>query len=555
MKRWKYGGRRRIPQLALAFAIVVCCLFVVSAGPARAQTADQIDALQQQIKALQQQIDALKAAQAEQAAKAAQPAPAPAAAAAPVPPGQLPSEVGPGRTMFANTAVKVTLGGFIEAASIYRDKNAGADVNSSWGLSSGGFPYPNSPDDHMNEFRETARQSRLSILAEGQEDYASLAAYFEMDFLGGGTGTSGNSKESNSYSPRIRHLYLTYDTKGEYSGWHFLAGQEWSLLTMNKTGIIPREENIPLTIDAQYVPGFTWTRNPQLRIVKDFDGIVWAGLSAESPQAIITTGGLSAPSKTAAQYGSFSNYTYGLLNPNSAVYDVNGTTNSNEPSSLSLDQYPDIIGKVAVDPGFGHYEMYGIARFFTDRTYLAGARGNNTTVGSGVGAAMLLPVAPKLLDFQASFLAGQGIGRYGSAQFSDVVINPITGKLDPISEAEILLGLVAHTTDRLDIYGYAGSERESGKDVYLYKGTTAGFGAAAFGASPLLTIEGSTASTSNLQASGVEQATIGFWYNFYQGKFGRMRFGMSEAYTRLSIFNMPNQTMNTVMASFRYYPF
>ena len=452
--------------------------------------------------------------------------------------------------MLANTAVKVTLGGFIEAASIYRDKYAGSDINSGWGLSSGGFPFPNSPNYHMDEFRETARQSRLSLLAEGQEDYASLAAYFEMDFLGGGSGTSGNSKESNSYNPRIRHLYMTYDTKD--SGWHFLAGQEWSLLTMNKTGIIPRQENIPLTIDAQYVPGFTWTRNPQIRIVKDFGGMFWAGLSAESPQAIISTGGLAAPSSKSPV---FSNYSYGLLNSNSAVYDVSGTVNSNEPSSLSLDQYPDIIGKVAFDPGFGHYEAYGIARFFTDRTYINGSRGDNTTVGSGVGAAVLLPLAPKLLDFQASFLAGQGIGRYGSAQFSDVVINPITGRLDPINETEILLGLVAHPTDRLSIFGYAGEEKESGKDVYLYKGTTAGFGAAAFAASPLLTVEGSTASTSNLQASAVEQATIGFWYDFYKGRFGMMRFGLSEAYTRLSIFNLPSETMNTVMASFRYYPF
>ena len=62
------------------------------------------------------------------------------------------------------------------------------------------------------------------------------------------------------------------------------------------------------------------------------------------------------------------------LNSNSAVYDVTGTVNSNDPGSLSLDQYPDIIGKVAFDPGFGHYEAYGIARFFTDRTYINGIR-------------------------------------------------------------------------------------------------------------------------------------------------------------------------------------
>ena len=86
------------------------------------------------------------------------------------------------------------------------------------------------------------------------------------------------------------------------SGWHFLAGQEWSLLTTNKVGINPRQENIPLTIDAQYVPGFNWTRNPQVRLVKDLDDQkVWLGVSAESPQvslgqaASATAGGITIP--------------------------------------------------------------------------------------------------------------------------------------------------------------------------------------------------------------------------------------------------------------------
>ena len=219
MNIWKYGATGRITQMLLVLTVGFWCLLFIAAGPAGAQTAT-IGSLQSQINALQQQIDALKAAQAEQAAQAAR-------AAAAVSPGQLPSEVG-GRTFVNNTAVKVTLGGFIEAASIYRDKYAGSDINSGWGLGQGAFRFPNSPNYHMDEFRETARQSRLSLLAEGQDDYASLAAYFEMDFLGGGTGTSGNSEESNSYNPRIRHLYMTYDTKD--SGWHFLAGQDGASL-------------------------------------------------------------------------------------------------------------------------------------------------------------------------------------------------------------------------------------------------------------------------------------------------------------------------------------
>jgi hypothetical protein len=499
------------------------------AGPAGAQSAETVGSLQTQIDALQKQVDALKAAQ------AAQPAPA-ATSALP----QTPSAPGSGITLINKTAVKVTLGGFIEATGIERNLYTGSDVNSKWNLGSGGLPLPNSPNYYQNEFRGTARQSRISLLAQGQEDYATLAAYFEADFLGGGSGTSANSQESNSYTPRIRHLYGTYDTK---DGWHLLAGQSWSLITMNKTGIVPRQENIPLTIDAQYVPGFTWTRNPQVRLVRDFGRMVSVGLSVEAPQTIITGGGLAS--------GSAANYTYKLANPANFA-DVTGTTNnSNMPGTMSLDQYPDVVGKVAVDPGFGHYEAYGVARFFSDRTLISATRDNNTTVGWGAGGAMLLPVVPKLLDFQGSVLAGQGIGRYGSAGFSDVVVNPNTGKLDPLTEVLALVGLVAHPNDRLDVYGYAGMEQASRKDI---QGTTGGFGNPAYAPLALLT-EGSTVSSSLVQASGVQQATIGAWYSFYKGIYGLMRVGLSDSYTNLSIFGLPAQKMNTVMVSFRYYPF
>ncbi len=240
MTTWIYGLADRVPKQWSMFAVGCCCLLFVSAGPAGAQSTITIDSLQTQIQALQQQVDTLKAEQAKQA-KAAQAAAA-AAAAAPAATAQAPSAPGGGITLINKSAVKVTLGGFIEAAGIYRNLNTGSDVNSKWNLGSGGIPLPNSPNYYQDEARFTSRQSRLSLLAQGQEDYATLAAYFEMDFLGGGTGTSGNSQESNSYNPRIRHLYATYDTQ---SGWHLLAGQSWSLITMDKTGIIPRQETYP----------------------------------------------------------------------------------------------------------------------------------------------------------------------------------------------------------------------------------------------------------------------------------------------------------------------
>ena len=78
MKVWKHLAVGWVPQKLSLFVIGFCCLLVVPAGLARAQSAPTIESLQEQIKALQQrsdeqikslqeQIDALKAAQAAQA--------------------------------------------------------------------------------------------------------------------------------------------------------------------------------------------------------------------------------------------------------------------------------------------------------------------------------------------------------------------------------------------------------------------------------------------------------------------------------------------------------
>lgn len=493
---------RRLSLTVLGF----CCLLFAIAGPAGAQTTQDQNASQN---------GGTKEATEEQ---------------------------GGGLSITA-TKVKLTFGGFIEATGIYRDKNTGADVNSNWNFGSGGFMLPDVPNYYMNQLTFSSRQSRLSLLVQGKEEFANLAAYYETDFLGGGTGTASNYKESNSYLLRTRLLYATYDAPD--TGWHLLAGQAWSLVTQERMGLLPHNENIVMTIDAQYVPGFTWTRNVQLRLVKDFGSAFSAGLSVEGPQALVTAGGLTALA------GAANPYTYNLGGGNYA-YTGNTTVNSNEPSPISLDMLPDVIGKIALDPGFGHYELYGLARFFTDRTDIGGSFNNETTVGWGGGAALQVPIIPKYLDIRGSALVGQGIGRYGSGQMNDVVVNPGNGKLDPIPEVEALVGIVVHPIDRLDVYGYGGLEQEFATDV---TGTNGGYGntSAFYYPAGILTEAPTGIPTAFVQANGIEQATVGFWYSVAKGDFGQLRLGASYAYTRLFTFGTPDEAINTVMLSLRYY--
>src|SRR6202008_888165 len=144
--------------------------------------------------------------------------------------------------------------------------------------------------------------------------------------------------ESNSYNPRIRNLYGTMDW--DYSGWHLLVGQNWSLLTLNSKGISPRNEVPPPSIDAQYVPGFAWARQPQVRIVKDFaDKQYWLALSLGNPQATFSgTAGHQRPTGVT------------VTNPVTGNTTINGApavggafSGFNSVNTTSLNRVPDVI--------------------------------------------------------------------------------------------------------------------------------------------------------------------------------------------------------------------
>jgi hypothetical protein len=424
-----------------------------------------------------------------------------------------------------NKNIKITFGGFIEAAGILRNKNESADVGSSF--NSGAF-FPNNPQGHISEFRGTARQSRLSILAQGDVDkYTHLAAYYEMDFLG--AAPTANSNESNSYNPRIRNIYATVDR--DDMGLHILAGQSWSLLTLNKQGIMPRTEVAPIGIEAQYVVGFNWTRNPQVRIVKDFDKKLWVGISAESPAAQISG---TTPAGTIVN------------NPGSGQLG-NGTPASN----FAIDPAPDVIAKVAYDPGFGHYELFGITRWFRSRAALT----NNTINAWGGGGSALVPVIPKMLDIQASFMIGNGMGRYGSGQLPDVTIDNV-GHLHTLPYVSALVGVVGHPDPLWDIYAYGGTEQLK-KRYYTAGASQFGYGNPFSINNTGCFVEGGTC---NGQTAKQYEITGGFWYRFYKGNWGYLQAGIQDEYVRRTLFagntsGGASAGINIAMFSFRYYPF
>ena len=155
-------------------------------------------------------------------------------------------------------------------------------------------------------------------------------------------------------------------------------------------------------------------------------------------------------------------------------------------TSCSLNHYPDLVEKFALDPGWGHYEVVGLERFFTDRVFtnelfingvpqpFLGSGSNRTTTGWGVGGSALMPVWPKVVDLQGSVLYGAGLGRYGSSQLPDVTIGP-DGTLTPLHTLQFLVGVVAHPVEPLDLYVYYGREQVNAS-FWRIDGVNGGYG-------------------------------------------------------------------------------
>jgi hypothetical protein len=455
--------------------------------------------------------------------------------------------------------ITITPGGFLEAAGIYRSKNNESDIASSFAK----IPFENAPLSKTQEGRFTARQSRLTLLAAGDITPTMHASmYGEWDF--NSAAQTANSNESNSYNPRIRVVYGTMDW--DDSGWHFLGGQNWSLVTLNSKGITPRNEVAPPQIDAQYIPGFAWARQPQFRITKDLDDKqIWVAASLENPQTTFTgTAGNQLPTGVSVLDLVGGN---GTINP--APVGSAAFSGFNAVNTTSLNKIPDVVGKIAFEPNIGgarplHVEAFGIYREFYDQVTVTAANtlgltpgiSEKTETGGGWGGSITATVVPKILDLQASFMTGKGIGRYGSAQLSDATLN-FNGEVAPIKETMFLVGGTAHVTPKVDLYLFGGQERESAQ-ISSVGASNFGFGNltnAVFTSAGCTTVGGACSAT----VRSVAQITGGIWDKAFTGSFGQIRLGLQYSHTWLDAFSgggyTPKTSEDMVFTSFRYYPF
>jgi hypothetical protein len=422
--------------------------------------------------------------------------------------------------------IKLTPGGFLEFTTLYRQRNETADIGSSFS----GIPFPNNNNYYIKEYRETARNSRLSLLAEGPSDYMFKAeGYVETDFVS--AGTTSNANESNSYTQRVRQVYLGWSRPD--LGWAVLAGQAWSLATPYRNGLAARQEDIPLVDDGQYYTGFNWARQTQFRVVKTFSPAVAVGLSLESAQNVLKG---NVPTGATAS------------NPGGAGF--------NSTASYSTDIAPDTILKLALDPGYGHYELYSLTRFLHDRAPnvpgVLSTETSHTTVAQSFGASLILPLWGKWLELHATTLIGHGNGRYGSAQLSDATYNTSNGSIAALREQQGLVGLIAHPSATFDVFAYAGLEQQTAAYGLIPADNSA--------CSTNFANLGSLPSTAQCGGVGrVRQIAGGFTWKAYRGPLGYITVGPEVEYVKDTTYTATNSTSantNNTMVYFtlRYYP-
>ncbi len=446
--------------------------------------------------------------------------------------------------------VTFTPGGFAAAESVWRQRALSADVNTPFTAD----PMPGSSQYNVSEFNAGGRQSRIAMLVQGKRSNVTIGSYYEADFLS--AGTTSNDNQSNSYTFRQRQFWAQAAFN---SGLTVTGGQMWSLVTQTAHGLDPRTEVLPETIDAQYSVGFSWARQYGVRFEKDFNNKVWVAASVEQAQATFKQGGTTTP------------FLFGSAGTGGGLY--------NATANYSFNLTPDFIVKAAFEPGFGHYEIFGLVSTFRDRVFPTGVVPyNSTTAGGGAGANAWFPFDNAHINLGLHFLGGTGVGRYGSAQATPDVTTMPNGTFSTVTSYQGLATLAFHYP-KWDVYFHLGEEYGDRNQFISGTGTipNEGFGAVGFNNSGCWTevnpgsggySPGSVANCAN-NIKDIVEGTAGLWYSFYTGAAGTLKLGLQYSYEAYNTWQgvgatgvctnaahpgcNPSTNENMVFTSFRYY--
>ncbi len=431
--------------------------------------------------------------------------------------------------------VTITPVGFFAFEGVWRQRSMNSDINTSFNTT----PFPGANEGHISELNFTARQSRLAGLFEGQAAAYKLSGYFESDFLS--SGATSNNNQSNSYTFRVRQIWGKAETKG---GFAVTGGQTWTLATEDGKGTDTRTEKLPNTVDSQYMVGFSWERQPGIRIQQRFGDVnthsMTVAIAAEQAQTQLAT--------TA---GAPSNFIFGGAGLSGGLYNAFNGTYANNVA-------PDVLAKIAFDSKHSHYELGGLGRWFRDEytpeilspttgaiVGYTNALAKNTKFGGGAFGSARVSLG-KFVDVAGQGMFGDGTARYGSSQLGDVTVHP-DGTLAPIHNYHGLFSLETHPTKKLDVYAYYGAEYNQRTTYLSAAGVQTGYGVrnaidtgcsvlpAPTVAAPIGTGTGVTGTDTAANCASptrlIQEGMFGFTYRVVNSpKFGRLQYQATYSY-------------------------
>ncbi|MBS7670609.1 DcaP family trimeric outer membrane transporter [Croceicoccus gelatinilyticus] len=367
---------------SIAAGLLAATAMAPAAAHAQSSVEDRLDKLEAMIMALEARMDAQQSAPADpqtQAAVTEMRAAVAETRAVAAKQGELETRVAAVETSdksgFHIGDTQVTIGGYVKMDAITARTSAGqlggdtflrdflipSTVPVGTGAGSGW-------DTDFN-----ARQTRFAIKTATPVAGKTLGTTMEMDFM---VTSGGDERITNSYTPRLRHAFVTYD------GW--TIGQTWG--TFFNVGALPD------TLDfIGTTPGTVFIRQPLVRYTTK-SGF---SIAVEQPETTVTTA------------------TGGRVTPGD-------------------DSLPDVVLRFDKKAGKSAFSIAAIGRQLKVSNDDFGL-GSDSTLGYGVSVSGKIGIGEKD-DFRFMVNAGEGLGRYiGLNIVNDAAIDPATGDLDAIA--------------------------------------------------------------------------------------------------------------------------
>ena len=340
--------------------------------------------------------------------------------------------------------------GFMDMTGIFRTTQLGGI-----GSNFGSIAFNNSlPAGRISELRFSAQNSRIGLRTHAKFGEADVTGYLEADFLGF-LPLNGNDT-SNSDSLRMRLYWVDYK-RGKFE---MLAGQSWSFLTPNRTGLgaMPGDLFYSQDVDTNYQLGLTWARQAGIRFILHPTNNWAIGLALENPEQTLPGSVVLPPFSSTGKALNLAGGYGGQFDTNSG--NTSNATAANNGNTPNL--HPDVILKTAFDAKPGghavHLDVAGLLRSFRavnliDPTSTAASTKISTIQGGGIAATLNLELVKNFRLITTGFYSYAG-GRYiASTAGPDVIVRP-DGTLSGIRSGSGIGGIEYQPNPKTVIYAY-----------------------------------------------------------------------------------------------------